>query len=106
MAIGVAGAAAPQRKLQELIREATVALAHLDTERLEELAISCRKLTAVTPEEAKKAAADMALFGGVLQATRANADVLERLKTLAGVPQVYMRAQKESALAGTSYGHD
>jgi len=79
--------------LKALIVEASQALAHLDAERLEELAISCQALNrdlAWTKAEgrveqarqAREAANDMAVFARVLDATRANIEVMNRLREL------------------------
>jgi hypothetical protein len=84
--------------LKALVTEATQALARLDPERLEELALSCQALNrdlapvdvkerARLEREARKAREEMAVFARVLQATRANLHVMERLRNLrAGRP--------------------
>lgn len=89
---GNAGRANPQ--LKQLVVEASHALAQLDTSRLEELAHSCRALIrtpmpAENAEErrliarqARDAAGDMAVFARVLEATRANLSVMNRLRDL------------------------
>lgn len=77
-------------ELRELVVEASLALARMDAERLEELALSCQALnrdpapaSAAEREEfarqARDAAGDMAILGRVLEATRANLDVMSRL---------------------------
>ena len=76
--------------LRELVLEASRGLALLDADRLEELALSCQTLnrelvTQVAQErpvlamEAREAAGDMAVFARVLEATRANLNVMRRL---------------------------
>ena len=77
--------------LKELVVEASQALARLDAERLEELALSCQALNrdlarmdgdarqSLVPQ-AKAAAGDMAVFARVLEATRSNLDVMNRLR--------------------------
>jgi hypothetical protein len=83
------------RELRQLIREASLSLARLDAERLEELAISCHALNhdlassasndwVELARQAREAAGDMAVFARVLEATRANLEVLNRLKELRG----------------------
>ena len=78
-------------ELRELIKEASLSLARLDAERLEELALSCQALSRdVTPpdherrteltRQTREAAGEMAVFGRVLKATGANLDVLNRLR--------------------------
>lgn len=82
-------------KLKSLAAEASQALAQLDAERLEELALSCealhRKLALTNAdretrramaEQARDAAADMAILGRVLEATRANLGVMNRLREM------------------------
>jgi plasmid stability protein len=86
-------------KLKELVVEASRALALLDADRLEELALSCQALNrdleyrSLEPEgrtamraalavQAREAAGEMAVFGRVLEVTRANLDVMNRLREL------------------------
>lgn len=82
-------------ELKALVAEASRALALLDAERLEELAVCCdalnRKLEKghVDPEtrvklarEARAAAGEMDLFARVLEATRANLAVMNRLREM------------------------
>jgi hypothetical protein len=79
--------------LKDLVVEASQALARLDADRLEELALSCRALNRelgppgaagrrALASEAREAAGDMAIFARVLDATRANLNVLRRLRDL------------------------
>jgi hypothetical protein len=86
--------------LKELVREASRSLACLDAERLEELALSCQALNRdlhrdrecdgggggkrheVPESEAREALRDLAVFARVLEATRANILVMERLREL------------------------
>jgi hypothetical protein len=84
--------------LKELVVEASRALARLDADRLEELALSCQALNrdlvqsdtvqedgdgrAALAREAREAAGDMAVFARVLEATRANLNVMNRLREL------------------------
>jgi aminopeptidase N len=87
------GAPREHPELKELVVEASRALARLDADRLEELALSCqalnRDLKPLRPEnrtllarQAHEAAGDMATFARVLEATRANLDVMNRLRDL------------------------
>lgn len=80
-------------ELKQIVREASRALAQLDADRLEELAISCAALNrevraadelerAELAREARQAAGEMAVFGRVLEATRANLAVMNRLREL------------------------
>jgi hypothetical protein len=82
-----------QPQMKELVVEASRALARLDADRLEELALSCqalnRALPPASPEdgralvaEARDAAGEMAVFARVLEATRANISVMNRLREL------------------------
>jgi hypothetical protein len=84
-------------KLKELVVEASRALARLDADRLEELALSCQALNrdlahdrtqqdgevrAALAFECKEAEGEMAVFARVLEATRANLNVMNRLREL------------------------
>jgi hypothetical protein len=80
-------------ELRQLVVEASRALSHLDADRLEELALSCRALNRdlamISPEQrvalawqAREATGDMAVFARVLEATRANLNVMKRLDEL------------------------
>ena len=80
-------------ELKELVVEASQALARLDATRLEELALSCQALTRtfnpndgggrkLLARQAREAMGDMAVFARVLEATRANLDVMNRLREL------------------------
>jgi len=79
--------------LKALVAEASCALARLDSARLEELALSCDALNrGLGPmslaekrelaRQTRDAAADMAVFARVLDATRANVKVMNRLRDL------------------------
>ena len=85
-------------KLKELVVEASRALTRLDANRLEELALSCQALNRDLVQsdwlhgdaadrkslalECKEAEGDMAVFARVLEATRANLNVMNRLREL------------------------
>jgi hypothetical protein len=85
-------------KLKELVVEASRALALLDADRLEEMVLCCQALNrdlaqsdfaqveasdrALLAEECKEAEGDMAIFARVLEATRANLNVMNRLREL------------------------
>jgi aminopeptidase N len=80
-------------ELKELVVEASRALARLDANRLQELALSCQALNralapanaderAVLARQAREAAEEMAVFARVLEATRANLNVMNRLREL------------------------
>ena len=82
-----------QPELKELVREASKALACLDADRLEELALSCQALNrdpapksaagrTALARQASEAVGDMAVFGRVLEVTRANLHVINRLREL------------------------
>ena len=92
-------------ELKGLVAEASRALAHLDAERLEELALSCRalnrglELTSLEPmssdkrgtlaRQAREARGDMAVLGRLLEVTQANMRVMNRLRELRGGPLEY-----------------
>ena len=85
-------------KLKDLVVEASRSLALLDADRLEELALCCQALNrapacgdleqrdgdgrAALAEEAREAAGDLAVFARVLEATRANLEVMNRLREM------------------------
>lgn len=87
------GARREHPELKDLVVEASLALARLDAARLEELALSCqalnRDLSAAGTEErfrlvcqAREATGDMAVFARVLDVTRSNLQVMNRLREL------------------------
>jgi hypothetical protein len=80
-------------ELKELVAEASRSLARLDADRLEELALSCQQLIReLAPEDSRgrvrlalqsrDAAGEMAVFARVLDASRANLNVMNRLREL------------------------
>lgn len=103
-------------ELKELVTEASRALARLDVARLEELAVSCRALTLVhiaedpskrriLARQAREAQADMAVFARVLGATRANLNVMNRLRELrAGRLEYSERQARGGARAEDGHG--
>ena len=104
--------------LKELVVEASQALARLDADRLEELALSCQALNreleqsdrsqvngdgrAALAREAREATGDMAVLARVLEATRANLNVMNHLRDLRagrleyGQPQAQQWRRTES----------
>jgi hypothetical protein len=84
------GASRVHPELKELVVEASQALARLDADRLEELVLSClalnRDLSPVKTEDltrqGREATGDLAVFARVLEATRANLNVMNRLRQL------------------------
>ena len=91
-------------ELKTLVAEASQALANLDADRLEELALSCQVLNRdLTPvgrdkkgalaRQSHEAAQDMAVFARVLEATRANLNVMNRLWDLRVDQFEYIRQQ-------------
>lgn len=86
-------ATATNPELKELVVEASRALALLDATRLEELAISCEALNQnldvmdasekrELARQAREAQADMSVLKRVLEATRANQNVMRRLREM------------------------
>ena len=117
----------PNLALKELVAEAARALARLDTARLEELALSCqalnREVTALDRatltlnnrrelvSQAREASGDMAVFARVLDATRSNIKVMQRLRELRAGRLEYreeLSATYAGILSGTEsqYGND
>jgi hypothetical protein len=102
-------------ELKPMIAEASRVLARLDTGRLEELALSCqalnRRLIPANVEErrklaqqAREASADMAVFARVLDATRANLNVMNRLRELRMGRLEYSERQARGGM-GAKAGH-
>jgi hypothetical protein len=105
VAMDAAGKRQLKPELKQLVREASDALARLDAERLEELARCCKALnrdwdkarsSKHAPQEqtemarqAREAAGEFLVFTRVLQATRANLDVMTRLHALREEPLEY-----------------
>jgi hypothetical protein len=91
-------------KLKQLVVEASQALARLDAVRLEELALSCQALNRDLPlassedrarlaRQAEEAAGEMAVFARVLDVTRSNLNVMNRLRELRAGRLEYSEAQ-------------
>jgi hypothetical protein len=103
-------------KLKEFVVDASRALARLDAERLEELALSCQALNRelergdaeerrVLAVESKEASGDMAVFARVLEATRANLSVMNRLRELReGRLEYGAQAAPDWTRAGNGHG--
>jgi hypothetical protein len=90
------GADSANPELKAIVLEASRALSLLDATRLEELALSCSVLIrdrcshqtddersrSELARQAREAARDLAVFGRVLDATRANLNVMHRLREI------------------------
>jgi len=103
-------------ELKQLVGDASRALARLDADHLEELALSCqalnRDLRLVNPDnrkllarQAREAEGDMTTFARVLEATRANLSVLNRLRQLRTERLEYGESQVRGATESGSGGH-
>ena len=79
--------------LKDVVREASRALARLDADRLEEMALSCqalnRDLDRISPQnrailaaQSKEALGEMKVFAKVLEATRDNLAVMNRIRDM------------------------
>jgi hypothetical protein len=101
--------------LKKMLVEASLALARLDVDRLEELAQSCHALNRELPtmprgqrvELARQAGAatdDMAVFGRVLEATRDNMEVMNRLRELQMGRLEYAPSSPRSLPIGSLHG--
>lgn len=100
-------------ELKTLVAEASHALANLDADRLEELALCCQALNRdLTPlsrdareglaRQSREAAQDMAVLARVLEATRANLNVMNRLWDLRVDQFEYSRQQARQTLGTES----
>jgi hypothetical protein len=115
---GLSRVAEEHPALNKVVEEASRALACLDANRLEELARSCEALNRDLPSwkpdaraklarQAKEAAAEMAAFAGVLEATRANLNVMQRLRDLrAGRLEYGERASQAWARTENTHGNN
>jgi hypothetical protein len=103
-------------KLKRIVAEASRALARLDSARLEELAVSCRAFNRDLQEasdedwtrvasESREATPEMVVFRRVLDATRRNLDVINRLREQRAGRMEYSERQARGWLqAGTRHG--
>jgi hypothetical protein len=100
-------------ELKELVVEASRALARLDATRLDELALSCQALTrarntedlgdrTLLARQSREAEADMAVFARVLEATRANLNVMKRLRELRAGRLEYTERQARGGVGSGS----
>jgi len=104
-------------ELKELVVEASRSLARLDADRLEELALSCQALNrdpsradtarrAALAREIREAWGEMEVFARVLEATRANLHVMNRLRELRAGRLEYGAAASQWPRPGSSHGND
>lgn len=102
-------------ELRQIVVEASQALARLDAARLEELALSCQALTRslhfedlemrqFLTSQAGAAQSDMAVFARVLDATRANLNVMKRLRELRAGRLEYTERQARGACTEDEHG--
>ena len=101
-------------ELRSLVAEAAKSLANLEADRLEELALSCqalnRDLTSggqpFSVREARAAKKDMAVLAKLLEATRTNVAVMDRLRQLHSSRTEYVIGQDlPISAAEVSDGH-
>lgn len=103
-------------QLRELVVEASLALARLDAARLEEMALSCQALNGGLVQagngervewerQAREARGEMAVFGRVLDATRANLEVMNRLRERRAARLEYGGIRGPWALAENGHGN-
>jgi len=102
---------------KDLVLEAARALARLDSDRLEELVLCCqalnRDLLPIKEEdrarlslEAREARDGMAVFARVLEAARANAQVMQRLRELRAGRLEYASVSRPFTAAESRHGND
>jgi hypothetical protein len=105
----------PQPELKNMLAEASHALAHLEADRLEEMALSCAALVrdmdqtrydAQGPFESGSGEAmqKMAIFARVLEATRTNLNVMRGLRTKRSVQLEYGSSLTNRGASGESNG--
>lgn len=94
-----------------MVAEASRALASLNADRLEELAGCCQALNRDLPpreelkRQAMEARADLAVFAHVLEATRANLNVMRRLRDLRMGLAAYGDAKSATGWKGDTDGN-
>jgi hypothetical protein len=105
-------------ELKKLVVEASRALACLDADRLEELALCCQALNrdwapadaqqqVELSRQAKDASGDMAVFAKVIEATKANLQVMSRLRDLGAGRLEYSEVQARGwARTGSGHGNN
>jgi hypothetical protein len=103
-------------ELKKLVAEASRALACLDADRLEELALCCQALNrdwipgdtqqrAELARQAREASGDMVVFARVIEATSANLNVMNRLRELRAERLEYSEVQARGwAQTGSEHG--
>jgi hypothetical protein len=109
------GAPRKPPELKQIVAEASRALALLDADRLEELARACASLSGIGHDptelarQAREAVSEMAIFGRVLEATRSNLNVMNRLRDLRQGRTGYAECAGRTVqfqLTGGDHGHD
>jgi hypothetical protein len=106
-----------QPGLKSMLAEATLALAHLDAERLEEMALSCAALVravhwnqceAKNPCEAGfgEGLQEMAIFARVVEATKANLRVMRKLSEVRATQIEYGPALAASGSGKSEHGNN
>ena len=108
-------------ELKQVVAEASRALAQLDAARLEELSFSCQALNRELADsssedraefalQAREAVEEMAVFARVLNVTRANLNVIQRLLDLRAGRSEYAERPAAANLAWGSpeskHGHN
>jgi hypothetical protein len=109
---------AARQELKTLVAETSRALALLDVLRLEDLAASCEALKveqqpggaeqrALLAGEARDAAGEMVVLARVLEATRANLKVMQKLRELHAAQIEYTERQARGGMvAEREHGND
>ena len=114
-AAALASGGGRQPQLREIVAEVSAALALLDASRLQELAVVCERLgldhqpmtaaeTADLARQAREAAQGMEVLAHVLEATRANLTVMNRLRDLREGRLEYVRPHPP--LTEKTHGND
>lgn len=99
-------------RLKQMLADASDAIAHLDAERLEEMALSCEALLAETrlagnPSDRTEAdnwiaTCEMAIFRRVIDATRSNMNVMHRLRGMRMTQLEYSHGEVRSCSSSES----
>jgi hypothetical protein len=85
-----------QPALNEILAQAAQALASLEADRLEEMALYCEELLyqpeACVELDGENAVQEMAIFGRVIEATRTNLNVMRRIREVRAAQLEYGRS--------------
>lgn len=82
--------------LKEMVQGAAAALSRLDLRRLEEIGLQCSGMETlqVNPSEAREVETEMTMLARLLEMTRLNASLMERLRSMRAGNLEYMERSR------------